>query len=136
MAESELELEDLAEELAFNNYSSFFDTQELLEDLGYDIDDLSEEEIESILDNINEAEYYDWRIAECDDEEWDSFGDAYIYTVNKEENELMINEFIKQHPNFKIVINEPIWPNNYNDGFYICKLKKEAWLWKVFTITH
>ena len=47
-------------------------------------------------------------------------------TINKEENELMINEFIKQHPNFKIVINEPIWPNNYNDGFYICKLKKEA----------
>ena len=47
-------------------------------------------------------------------------------TINREENEIMINEFIKLHPEFKIVINEPIWPNNYNDGFYICKLKKEA----------
>jgi len=47
-------------------------------------------------------------------------------TINKEENELMINEFIKHHPEFKIEINKPIWPNNYNDGFYICKLKKEA----------
>ena len=88
LAESELELEDLAEELAFDNYSSFFDTQDLLEDLGYDIDDLSEDEIESILNNISEADYYDWKIEECeDDEEWDSFGDDYIYTVNKEENE-------------------------------------------------
>lgn len=88
LAESESDLWDLAEELAYDNYSSFFDAQDLLEDLGYDIDDLSEEEIESILDNIDESEYYDYAIEECDDDdEWNSFEDDYIYTVNKEENE-------------------------------------------------
>lgn len=88
LAESESELWDLAEELAYDNYSSFFDAQDLLEDLGYDIDDLSEEEIESILDNVDGSEYYDYTIEECeDDKEWDSFGDDYIYTVNEEENE-------------------------------------------------
>lgn len=87
LAESESDLWDLAEELAYDNYSSFFDAQDLLEDLGYDIDDLSEEEIESILDNVDESEYYDYAIEECDDdEEWDSFGDGYIYTVNEEKN--------------------------------------------------
>lgn len=87
LAESELELEGLAEELAFDNYSSFIDVQDLIEDLGYDIDDLSEE-IESILDSVDETNYYDWKIEECtDDEEWNSFEDDYIYTVNKEENE-------------------------------------------------
>lgn len=85
LAESELDLEDLAEELAFDNYSSFFDAQDILEDLGYDIDDLSEDEIESILDNISESDYYDWKIEECDDEEWDSFEDDYIHTVTYEE---------------------------------------------------
>lgn len=88
LAESELDLEDLAEELAYDNYSNFFDAQDILEDLGYDIDDLSEDEIESILDSINESDYYDWKIEECDDdEEWNSFEDDYIYTVNSKENE-------------------------------------------------
>lgn len=87
LAESESDLWDLAEELAFDNYSSFFDAQDILDDLGYDIDDLSEEEIEAILDNVDETQFYDWKIEECNDEEWDSFGDDYIHIINNKENE-------------------------------------------------
>lgn len=55
-------------------------------------------------------------------------GGNYVYstcTINKEENELMIREFIKNHPNFKIVKEVVILPFEYHtDGFYICKLER------------
>ncbi len=46
-------------------------------------------------------------------------------TINKEENELMIKQFLSNHPEYKIETQISIWPTDYNDGFYICKLKKE-----------
>lgn len=46
-------------------------------------------------------------------------------TINKEENELMIKEFLSTHKEYKIETQLSIWPTDYNDGFYICKLKKE-----------
>ena len=88
LAESEEDLDDLASELAYDNFYSFFDTNDILEDLGYDSEDLTDEEIDKILENVDESAYYYYDIEECDDEEeWNSFGDDYVYTVNKEENE-------------------------------------------------
>lgn len=88
LAKSEEDLDDLAIDLAYDNFCSYCDTSDILEDLGYDIDDLSDEEIEDILDHIDESMYYQYSIDECDDEEeWNSFGDDYIYIVNEEENE-------------------------------------------------
>ena len=88
LAESEFDLDYLAENLSFDNYTDYFDAQDILDDLGYDIDDLSEEEIDTILENLDEAEYYWYSIEECEnEEEWNSFGDSYIYEVNNKENE-------------------------------------------------
>ena len=88
LAESEEDLDELACELAHDNFCSYCDTNDILEDLGYDSEDLTDEEIDKILENIDESMYYYYDIEECeDDEEWNSFGDDYVYTVNKEENE-------------------------------------------------
>jgi len=89
LAESKEDLDDLAFELAYDNFCSYCDTSDILEDLGYDIDDLSDEEIDDILEHTDESMYYYCSIDECNDnEEWDSFGeDSYVYIVNNTENE-------------------------------------------------
>lgn len=54
-------------------------------------------------------------------------GGTLIYstcTINKEENEEMMNYFLKKHKNFEKVLEESYLPSDKHDGFYICKLKK------------
>lgn len=46
-------------------------------------------------------------------------------TINKDENENQIKNFLKRHPDFKILEEKVFLPTNKNDGFYICKLIKE-----------
>ena len=52
----------------------------------------------------------------------------YVYstcTINKDENEYQIREFIKRHPKFEIVEEKVILPQDYHtDGFYICKMRR------------
>lgn len=46
-------------------------------------------------------------------------------TINKKENEFMIQKFITKHPDIKIIEERKILPFTYNsDGFYMCKLEK------------
>ena len=55
-------------------------------------------------------------------------GGTLIYstcTINKQENEEMMDYFLKKHPNFSKVLEEAYLPNEEHDGFYICKLIKE-----------
>ena len=81
VAEKEEDLWGLADQLAYENFIRYGGPDLILEE--YDIEDLSEEEIEAILET--EGDYYYASIEECeDDEEWNSFGDDYIYTVNDE----------------------------------------------------
>ena len=55
-------------------------------------------------------------------------GGFYIYstcTINKDENEYQIREFLKRHPRFEIVEEKQILPfENHTDGFYICKMRR------------
>ena len=45
-------------------------------------------------------------------------------TINKDENENQIKWFINKYKEFEIVEEISLLPTSYNDGFYICKLKK------------
>ena len=46
-------------------------------------------------------------------------------TINKKENENMIQSFIKKYPDMKIIDEKKIMPYEYDsDGFYMCKLEK------------
>ena len=56
-------------------------------------------------------------------------GGFYLYstcTINKDENEYQIKEFLKRHPRFSIVYEKQILPQDYHtDGFYICKMRRD-----------
>ena len=46
-------------------------------------------------------------------------------TINKLENEWLIKDFLNEHKEFVKLEEEIILPNEYQDGFYICKMRKE-----------
>ena len=46
-------------------------------------------------------------------------------TINKYENEWLIKDFLQEFKNFVKLEEEIILPNNVQDGFYICKMRKE-----------
>ena len=53
-------------------------------------------------------------------------GGTFVYstcTINKEENELFIDSFLKKHPNFVKLEEIKMLPSSTEDGFYICKLR-------------
>ena len=46
-------------------------------------------------------------------------------TINKKENELMIQKFIEKHPNMEVIKQRTILNYEYHtDGFFMCKMKK------------
>ena len=72
IAEKEEDLWDLADQLAYDNFMSYGGPDLILED--YDTEDMTEEEIETILEDVEESDYYYASIEECeDDEEWNSY---------------------------------------------------------------
>jgi hypothetical protein len=73
IAEKEEDLWELADQLAYENFMSYGGIDLILEDY-YDTEDLSEEEIEAIVEEIDESAYYHVSIEECeDDDEWNSY---------------------------------------------------------------
>ena len=47
-------------------------------------------------------------------------------TINKKENEKQIQAFLQDHPNFSLVEEKILFPNDQADGFYMAKLEKES----------
>jgi 16S rRNA (cytosine967-C5)-methyltransferase len=48
-------------------------------------------------------------------------------TLNRKENEMQIKKFVEKHPEFKLIEEKTIFPNEYHtDGFYMAKLKRFA----------
>lgn len=47
-------------------------------------------------------------------------------TINQNENNKQIDEFLKNHTNYEKIYEEQFLPNNLGDGFYICKLQRKA----------
>ena len=45
-------------------------------------------------------------------------------TINKDENENQVDEFLKNHPDFKILEMQQLFPDREHDGFFICVMKK------------
>lgn len=73
VAEKEEDLWELADQLAYENFNSYGGTDLILEDY-YDTENMSEDEIETILEDVEESDYYYASIEECEnDEEWNSY---------------------------------------------------------------
>ena len=47
-------------------------------------------------------------------------------SILKAENEEVINDFVEKNPNWKIIEEHTILPNENKDGFFICKLFKKS----------
>lgn len=82
-ANSELELSDIAEQLAYDNFQQYGYDSYILEDEGYNPDEMSQEELDEVWSHIDETEYYWSNIEEFygTDEEWEDYG-GKIYKVN------------------------------------------------------
>jgi hypothetical protein len=73
-AENEFDLDDTAEELAYNTFVDYGCEEDMIEDAGFDPDTITDEERES----IDEAAYYWYDIEEFEgsEEEWESYKKA------------------------------------------------------------
>ena len=72
------------EEAAYDNFSQYFNAEDILQTEGYDTEDMSDEDIDSALDWIDESSYYDASIEEFDgdDEEFNFY--EIIYDARKQ----------------------------------------------------
>lgn len=88
LAKSEFDIEELANTLAYENFMEYANYDDILEELGYDLEEISDEERDAVLSEIDETEYWHSYIEECeDDEEWNSYDDEIIeikYTENEQ----------------------------------------------------
>ena len=72
VAEKEEDLWEIADQLAYDNFMSYGGPDLILDE--YDTEDMTEDEIETILEDVDESAYYYSSIEECeDDEEWNSY---------------------------------------------------------------
>lgn len=79
VAESESDLWDLAEQLAYDNFYSYGHDQDIAEEEGYDPDEMEESDWDELWSRVDENAYYSSSIEECeDDEEWNEYsGEIY-----------------------------------------------------------
>ena len=85
LAKKESDIDDYANDLAYDNFMTYAGYDDILEDLGYDLEELSDEERDEILSDIDECAYWWYDIDECEyDEEWNSYSDEIITIENNE----------------------------------------------------
>ena len=81
VAESEMDLWDLAEQLAYDNFQSYSCENDIAEEEGYDPDEMEESDWDELWSRVDETTYYNFTIEECeDDNEWNEYsGEIYVY---------------------------------------------------------
>lgn len=75
----EMELWDLAKQLAYDNFQSYSCENDIAEEEGYDPDEMEESDWDELWSRVDESTYYSFSIEECeDDEEWNEYsGEIY-----------------------------------------------------------
>lgn len=83
IADSEIDLWDTAEELAYNNFESYSLWEEIAREEGYEPDGMSELDWARLYDEVDASNYYGFDIEKFtgDDEEWEEYG-GIIYGNN------------------------------------------------------
>lgn len=87
IAESEDDLHDIAQELAYDNFESYDLWEEVAKEEGYNPDEMSEADWDRLYEEIDESNYYGYEIEKFtgDDEEWEEYT-GMIYGQCKENN--------------------------------------------------
>lgn len=65
VAESEMELWDLAKQLAYDNFQSYSCENDIAEEEGYDPDEMEESDWDELWSRVDESTYYSFSIEEC-----------------------------------------------------------------------
>ena len=75
-AESELELDEIADQLAYDNFQSYGCEADIAEEEGYDPDEMEDSDWDKLWETVDESQYYSFTIEEFegDDEEWEEYG--------------------------------------------------------------
>lgn len=75
-ADSEMELWDIAEQLAYENFQDYSCDDYIAEEYGYDSEDMTEEDWDELWSQTEECDYYSSHIEEFDgdDKEWEEYG--------------------------------------------------------------
>lgn len=76
MAESELDLYDIAQDLAYDNFQSYGCEADIAEEEGYDPDEMEDSDWDKLWETVDESQYYSLSIEEFEgtDEEWEEYG--------------------------------------------------------------
>lgn len=74
-ADSEMELWDIAEQLAYDNFESYDLWEEVAKEEGYEPDEMSEDDWDNLYNTVDETNYYGFVIEEFtgNDEEWEEY---------------------------------------------------------------
>lgn len=75
-ADSEMDLWDIAEQLAYENFLDYSCQDYVAGEYGYDPEDMTEEDWDELWNSANEADYYSYSIEkfEEDDKDWEDYG--------------------------------------------------------------
>lgn len=79
-AESELELDEIADQLAYDNFQSYGCEADIAEEEGYDPDEMEDSDWDKLWETVDESQYYNFTIEEFegDDEEWEEYGEDSV----------------------------------------------------------
>lgn len=75
MAENELELNEIANQLAYGNFQSY-ECEDYIAEEGYDSDKMKGSDWYKLWEMVDESQYYNFTIEEFEgnDEEWEEYG--------------------------------------------------------------
>ena len=75
-AENEMDLWDIAEELAYDNFQSYGCEESVAEEWGYDPDEMEDSDWDELWSKTNECDYYSSSVEEFDEDEqdWEDYG--------------------------------------------------------------
>lgn len=74
MAENEYDLNEIANQLAYENFQSYSCDNDIAEEFGYDPDNMKDEDWDELWENVDERDYYyDIEEFNGDDEEWEEY---------------------------------------------------------------
>lgn len=78
VAESELDLCDAAEDLAYNNFQSYGCEADIAEDQGYDPDEMEDSDWDKLWETVDESEYYNFYIEEFEGDDEGMLNDIAV----------------------------------------------------------
>lgn len=90
-AESELELDEIADQLAYDNFQSYGCEADIAEEEGYDPDEMEDSDWDKLWETVDESQYYDFTIEEFegDDEERKSMEEKSMEKTTRKLNDLL-----------------------------------------------